>query len=362
VSRIIRQLLLPLLLLCQSVHATTVTLVASADSTLYQAHPDSNLGGTSLIAGTNNQPSVGRALIRFNLSSIPANAILTDAVVTIAAVKQANGDFHNPISSDFGLYPVLVDWSEGGGTGVTGSLASPGEVTWNDRHFESVPWVSPGGQFGIDFGDLPLAVTTVNGLGTFTWGSTIDLVALVQSWINAPSTNNGVALICQDENTVGTAKRFASKEDNIGIPNPGPQLTLTYVVPTSNLESWRYSYFNTLSNTGNAANTADADHDGLVNLIEFACHLDPTSPSTMPGTASINGSTIEFTYTRSKAAMADGFTFAVEWSDLLSGVSWSGTGVTESVVSQDSQVQNIKATLAAGGSGHRFVRLKVTGN
>jgi hypothetical protein len=41
------------------------------------------------------------------------------------------------------------------------------------------------------------------------------------------------------------------------------------------LESWRVPYFNTSSNTGDAADDADPDHDGLTNFAEFAFGLSP---------------------------------------------------------------------------------------
>ncbi len=126
------------------------------------------------------------------------------------------------------------------------------------------------------------------------------------------------------------------------------------------LESWRLSYFGTTSNTGNAADSADPEHDGLSNLLEFATNSNPASPSFPPGVAARNGSNIEFTYTRAKAAMSDGFTFIVEWSATLAAASWSNSGVSETIVSENASVQNIKATLPTGIGTHRFVHLKVT--
>lgn len=139
-------------------------------------------------------------------------------------------------------------------------------------------------------------------------------------------------------------------------------VTLT-VLNTGNLTAtqiWRTNYFGITTNTGNAADTADADLDGIINLLEFGTNLNPTTASAMPGQAVRNGANIEFTYTRSKTAMSEGVSFAVEWSDDLSAPSWSTAGVTESILSEDSAVQNVKAILSAGSGGQRFVRLRVT--
>lgn len=66
---------------------------------------------------------------------------------------------------------------------------------------------------------------------------------------------------------------------------------------------------------------------------------------------------IEYTYTRSKGAMQGGAQFRVEWSDNLS--IWHTTGVSESVLQEDSLLQTVKAFIPRGETGRRFVRLRV---
>lgn len=125
-------------------------------------------------------------------------------------------------------------------------------------------------------------------------------------------------------------------------------------------ESWRVQYFGNSANSGNGADTFDADFDGIVNLLEFATHTLPTTSNAMPGQANRSGGSVEFFYTRAKAAMSDGVQFSVEWSDDLTSINWSTEAVTESLASENSEVQNIKAVLPAGSIGRRFVRLRVT--
>ncbi len=50
-------------------------------------------------------------------------------------------------------------------------------------------------------------------------------------------------------------------------------------------ESWRQTHFGTTANSGTAADTFDADKDGLANLVEYAFALNPTistGPSQLP--------------------------------------------------------------------------------
>lgn len=125
-------------------------------------------------------------------------------------------------------------------------------------------------------------------------------------------------------------------------------------------EAWRSQYFNTTDNTGDAADTNDFDLDGISNLLEFSTGSDPTQPNTMPGKVTVNGSTLEFRYQRSKHALYDGVLFRVEWSDDLTSPTWNTNSVTETIESQDSLFEQVKAVVGTGSSGHRFLRLRVT--
>ncbi len=138
-------------------------------------------------------------------------------------------------------------------------------------------------------------------------------------------------------------------------------LSASATVPLSVLtqqQSWRQQYLGTTANTGTAADLFDANGDGEVNLLEFATAQNPNAATLTQPALVRNGATLEFTYTRSLAAMSDGVTFTVEWSDTLLN-DWSTTGVSApTVLSDNGTVQSMKATLPAG-SNRRFVRLKV---
>lgn len=138
-----------------------------------------------------------------------------------------------------------------------------------------------------------------------------------------------------------------------------PSIGMDEAVVLTALASWRQQYFGIVSNSGNAADTFDFDHDGLPNLMEWACNLNPTTASTLPATIVQNGASLEFNYTRSVSALNAGTIFAVQWSDTLAN-DWQAVGVTESIVSDNGTVQQMKATVSAGGNGRRFLRLKVT--
>ena len=59
------------------------------------------------------------------------------------------------------------------------------------------------------------------------------------------------------------------------------------------------------------------------------------------------------------AAINDGFTFSVEWSDDLLSPDWNTLGVTEEILSDDGTLQEVKASVPAENETRRFLRLKV---
>ena len=130
--------------------------------------------------------------------------------------------------------------------------------------------------------------------------------------------------------------------------------------PYTNQDVWRFAHFGTLENAATAADTFDANNDGELNLMEFATAQNPLTTTRATPSLVKNGATLEFTYTRSNAALADGVTFAVEWGDSLSTGAWSTSGVTEQTLSDDGTAQTVKASVAAGSGATRFLRLRIS--
>jgi hypothetical protein len=128
----------------------------------------------------------------------------------------------------------------------------------------------------------------------------------------------------------------------------------------SRMDAWRMLYFGTTASSGTAADDYDANFDGESNLLEFATNQNPHASTLTSTLATVNGANIEFRYTRSKAAMTDGISFNVAWSDSLQPGSWSTTGVTESLESESSEAQQVLAVVPMGTSKARFLHLKIT--
>jgi hypothetical protein len=93
--------------------------------------------------------------------------------------------------------------------------------------------------------------------------------------------------------------------------------------------------------------------------MEFATGQDPHGSTLADNLLQHGVGGLLFSYTRSKAAIADGVVFTVEWSDTKTVATWSTLGVTEAIDSEDDTVQHVTATVPFTGPGARFARLSV---
>ncbi|MCB1130299.1 MAG: hypothetical protein KDN05_04165 [Verrucomicrobiae bacterium] len=117
-------------------------------------------------------------------------------------------------------------------------------------------------------------------------------------------------------------------------------------------EGWRQIRFGTTANSGDAANLADPDHDGIPNLLEFAFGLDPhhTDTGSLPALQTLDGlQALAFT----QPAGIKGLTYGAEWSDSLAPGSW--LPLPNSVIPPEHLFH-----LPAGHRPSTFVRLKVS--
>jgi hypothetical protein len=96
-----------------------------------------------------------------------------------------------------------------------------GDATWLHTFFDTTFWSNP----GADFLGTVSATQSVSDTGFYTWGSTSQMVADVQDWLDNPATNFGW-LVLGDESGPATAKRFDSRQNPVEANRP--VLTVAY--------------------------------------------------------------------------------------------------------------------------------------
>jgi hypothetical protein len=195
------------------------------DNTLYEDLNGgfSNGAGDSLFAGNTVGNLTRRAVLAFDVASqIPPGSIVNSASLVLTVTRSVVAP-----ATAVTVHPLLADWGEGASNAVAnegaGIAPEAGDATWIHTFFPDQFWAAEGG----DFDPLPSATAAVGGLGAVTWTSP-ELAADVQAWLEAPGSNFGWVLL-GDEANVGTAKRFASREN----PDPGlrPVLAVDYTPP-----------------------------------------------------------------------------------------------------------------------------------
>ena len=229
--------------------ADQIIISPSADNTLIEdVNGNYSCGAAGYFfagrVGVNGGSSIRRGAIRFNLSAITPFSTITS--VTLKMYCSAAGmTTSEPIS----LKKFSKSWGEGASVafGGGGAFAEPNDLTWLSRFYGTTQmWTTPGGDFSTTI-SATRAVTTT---GSYTWASTPQLVADVQSWVNAPVTNYGWCVI-GNEVTLKSVKRFDSRE--VSVPTLKPFLTVIY--------------------TPAPPNPLDLTHDGFVNAADLASLL-----------------------------------------------------------------------------------------
>lgn len=195
---------------------TEIQIAASKDNTLYQnnAGAFSNGLGHFLFAGLNNHSEARRGLIAFDLNGkFPPGAKILSAKLTLNLSKTISGP------QTVVLHRVLAGWGEGasdaGGEEGGGADAMPGDATWSHTFFNTHNWSNLGG----DFSPTASATLVVSVPNFYTWESTPEMVADVQSWLDAPTSNFGW-LLMGNESVKGGTKRFDSLQNPVAAQRP----------------------------------------------------------------------------------------------------------------------------------------------
>lgn len=214
--------------------ADVMAFVSVADNTLYQNANGSlsNGAGSGMFAGRTAQLSdqIRRAVVRWDISAIPAGSTINSATILLYMNQTVAGDVLVTV------HPVFSSWGEGtsvAGSGQGGGAASTaGDATWRHRSFPGSFWGAPGGDFGG-----PQTSQTVGDIGTYVFPSSPGMVAQTQFYLNNPASNTGW-MLRGDEVLDGSAKRFATKEYPVNELRPA--LVVEYTPPGTPAEpaSW----------------------------------------------------------------------------------------------------------------------------
>ena len=209
--------------------ADTLIVEPDRDNTLFEDSQGrySNGAGQYLFIGrTGGQngipPSLRRALVRFDLSSIPVGSQITSASLQMTINKvppQAGGGTAS-------LHKVESDWGEtttnAPGPEGQGAAAEPGDATWLHTFFNTDFWNTAGGDYAATASQTAGMQSVPQ---TITFATAAGMVADVEGWVNTPADNFGWVVL-GDEGSVENARRLLSRENSDAAGRP--ILTIEY--------------------------------------------------------------------------------------------------------------------------------------
>jgi hypothetical protein len=308
----------------------TVAVADDDDDAEQAATGEVNLASTDLELINDDAGGAGNQLVgmRFNDSAIPRGAVVTNATIQFTADESQSG------LTVLNLFVEAADHAAAF-TDATNSLSARTRVAL------SVPW-SPAAWTA---GESNAAQRTPN------------LAGLVQEIIARPGWVAGNSIVFL---IAGAGHRTADAHDKAG--GSPTRLTLEYLPPPAWTQDGALAPPGTYARWAAAFPdlgplTNDFDGDGYENLFEYALGLNPTAADARVLQFTRSGLQLILTYSR-PSAIAD-VAWTVEWANHLVGP-WTPSGVTTQIIADDGRRRTLRATLSAGASNRRFVRLKVT--
>jgi hypothetical protein len=186
--------------------ATTVTILPSSQDTYVDGSSPNHIYG---VGGTANRmfvqpsngvlnPKIQRALVQFDLSSVPQFSTISSAILEI---NEQSGNL--PSSRTHGVHRATAAWAQG-------------SVKWNTQPTANA---SP---------------TSTQTVGTSRGYKSFDVTSDVQASINSPAVNHG--WLVKDQTETGSTNEdvgYVTRED---VPGPHddetrPKLTITFTAP-----------------------------------------------------------------------------------------------------------------------------------
>ncbi len=178
----------------------TTAYAGTTDATISQGAASLNAGASTTCRGEGEGGADLSCLLEWNVTTIPAGRTVTGASLVLH-VRDAS-------TAVFSLSQILRPWVES-------------QVTWR-VYATGLPWTVTGARSSADRGPAFATVSpTATGSLTVPFGSAG--IAVVQGWVDAPSTNHGLMLY-----NATTVDRVSLSSSEVTTASQRPRLVVTW--------------------------------------------------------------------------------------------------------------------------------------
>ena len=205
---------------------TTVKLVTSADTYISNSNTTNNYGAQPLMKITRSSSTPRGSLLKWDVTSIPVNAVITSVSLTVNVSTAASQTYY--------LYNLKRDWIEGTGTGNTSgdgatwetydgtnSWGTDGAANTETDHYTNNLW---------DAGSSSFSSTGKKTINFNTEG-----LAVVQGWVSGTLPNYGVTI--QDYSSSSSSYDLQLSTRNNSTAANHPTLNVTYTISSAGINT-----------------------------------------------------------------------------------------------------------------------------
>ena len=300
-----------------------------------------------------------------SFNGTPAASVTVNSATQITAVAP-NG---------FTAGPIVVTTFGDAATSATNFTTSPSDLTASSTHAGGFTQADTGDTYTLTVANagasatsgtvtltdtLPTGLTATAMTGT---GWTCNVSTLTATRADSLAAGSSYPAITLTVNVAATAP--ASVTNQVAVAGGGETNTandtgsdVTAITALTPSQSWRYEYFGTTADSGNAADTANPAGDGIDNLLKYARGLNPLAPAVNPATETTSGGYLTLTVPKNPKATDLTYTVQVN-GDLTDAAGWTSTGTT-TILQSTSSLLEVRDNTPVSGTTKRFIRLQVS--
>ena len=290
---------------------------------------------------TGLQPA--QSLVRFDnlfgngAGQVPANAIILSAKLILVTGPTASNETLNRVA----IHRMIADWTD--------------TATWNSL----VNGVATDGV------EASVTATFTHYPNVLNIPAIFDVSADIEAW-RTGAANHGWLL--NPDTAGGTDGWIFKSSETTSDVTLRPTIEIAYTLPETPFQIWAAE--NALAGALGGP-TADGDHDGFENALEFAFNMNPAAADPplaagigtagLPIARSIGigaAHRLQLEFIRRKAATGSGATYEAQFGSDLAG--WITAPTPDIVTSIDATWERVLISDPVAGAAQRFARVKVT--